>query len=128
MIMLDKFWKIIATASVALMLLAVNANASKEVAKEPVPEKGFVIGTHTVADFEVWKKGFLADIPNQEKVGIKSINILRDVDKPNDVTITFEVSDLAKAKAFFSSPEKSEYMKKLGVISKPDIKYLKIDK
>lgn len=44
------------------------------------------------------------------------------------VTTTYDGSDLGKAKALFTSPEKAEYMKNAGVVSKPELLYLTVTK
>ena len=76
-----------------------------------------------VADFAEWKPIFESAAPMRAKAGVEKKQILQHIDDRNDVTILFQVSDVAKAKALFSSAEVREVMQKAGVIGKPEVTY-----
>jgi hypothetical protein len=50
----------------------------------------------------------------------------RDFYDPNTVYLTFEVSDMAKAKARMASPELKKIMADAGVDSPPTIRWFKV--
>jgi hypothetical protein len=77
-----------------------------------------------VSNYDQWKTGYDADAPARENAGLKQERLLRSVDHPNEVVILFSASDLEKAKAFASSKELREKMKKVGVIDEPDAYFL----
>lgn len=83
---------------------------------------------HEVADYKKWKPYFDASKFIRDENGIKKmLHLLREVDDKNDVVIMFEVSDLAKAKAFSGSKELHDIMKMAGVIGIPEIYFLSED-
>jgi len=78
-----------------------------------------IIGQHEFKDFATWKVVFEADVPNREKIGIKTIDVLTSVKNPNDVTFIMEAPSIEIFNAMMSSPELQEKMKSSGVISIP---------
>jgi hypothetical protein len=82
--------------------------------------------THTVKDYASWKKAFDADEPNRKASGLEFIALGRNTENPNSVNIALQASDLAKAKAFATSPRLKDVMEKNGVVSKPEINYFKV--
>jgi hypothetical protein len=79
---------------------------------------------HKVADYAKWRAGFDAHKSMQDAAGLTNAHVYQAVTNPNDVTITFDVGDLDKAKAFVTSKDLKEAMKKAGVKGKPDISLL----
>jgi hypothetical protein len=109
-IMLKQFvMTVAATVLVGLSLVAAAADTV------------VVIVSHEVADFAAWKKGFDAGKGNRDKAGFTARYVMRDVDKPNFVTVVLESGSLENAKKFVS--EIKERIKKSAVIvGAPDIK------
>ncbi len=77
-----------------------------------------------VQDFVRWKIVYDSNLPARQSAGLKELNLWRNADKPNEVVLLFEVSDMAKAKAYTSSPELKEKLKAGGVIGPADNLFL----
>ena len=85
--------------------------------------------THHVKDFGVWMKAFDAEGDSARRAnGLITRGIARNLDDSNTVSILFEVSDLAKAKARSSSPELKKIMTDAGVDSPPTVRWYKLIK
>jgi len=85
---------------------------------------GLMIVQHTVADYAKWRPGFDGDKANQEAAGLTNPRVYQAVDNPNEITITFDMADAAKAKTFATSDALKTTMTKLGVKGKPQISFL----
>ena len=70
----------------------------------------------TVQDFGRWKLVYDSNLPARQSAGLKELNLWRNADKSNEVVLLFEVSDMAKAKAYTLSPELKEKLKAGSVI------------
>ena len=85
--------------------------------------------THHVKDFGAWKKVFDAEGDSVRMAnGLITRGIARNLDDSNTVSILFEVSDLAKAKARSSSPDLKKLMTDAGVDSPPTVRWYKLIK
>jgi hypothetical protein len=80
---------------------------------------------HSVEDFPKWKEVYDAHKPEREKAGVTDNKLLQDADDSNMVTIIFDAEDVERTKEFTSSDDVREIMQKAGVVSKPDIWFLK---
>ena len=69
-----------------------------------------------VSDFRRWKRVFESHAAAHRAAGLKLTGIWRDIGRPKDVFIVFEVEDMRKAKAFISAPEAAEAAKASGVV------------
>jgi quinol monooxygenase YgiN len=76
---------------------------------------------HKVADFAKWKVAYESHKSTRAAAGIKEGHVLRNVDNPNEVVVFLEVTDLAKARAFMTSPELKAAMEQSGITDKPDV-------
>ena len=85
---------------------------------------GMMVIHHKVADYAKWRPLFDGDKANQEAAGLTNPHVFQDVGSPNTVTITFDMADAAKAKAFGGSKELKATMTKAGVKGKPEVFYL----
>ena len=85
---------------------------------------GMMIVHHVVADYAKWRPGFDNDKSNQEAAGLTNPHVYQSVDNSKDITITFDMADAAKAKAFATSKTLKATMTKLGVKGKPQISFL----
>ena len=83
-----------------------------------------LIVRHTVQDFAKWKPVYDADRTARQAAGLKDLFLWRNADKPNELVLLFEVSDIAKAKAFTTTPDLKEKMTAAGVLGPPDIVFL----
>ena len=81
---------------------------------------------HTVANFDKWKTGYDGHEAERRKFGWTSSTVLTDAGDPTHVVVVGKVKSLAQAKDFTNSPSLKETMKKIGVISAPDIAFLKL--
>jgi heme-degrading monooxygenase HmoA len=79
---------------------------------------------HKVRDFDEWKPGYDAHRPAREAAGLREVQLLRNIDDPQEVVVLFEVSDLEKARAFAASEDLKQKMQEVGVTDRPDIYYL----
>jgi hypothetical protein len=80
---------------------------------------------HKVADFSKWKPVYDDHIQARQKAGLKELDLLRNVDDPNEVILLFSVEDIDKAKAFAASDDLRQAMQKAGVSDKPDVYFLR---
>ena len=85
---------------------------------------GVMIVHHKVADYAKWRPGFDGDKSNQEAAGLTNPHVYQSVGEPNNITITFDMADAAKAKAFGTSKALKSTLTKLGVKGKPELFYL----
>ena len=89
-----------------------------------LPESALVVTTE-VADWQKWKSAFDAHEGARKAAGILGHHINRGLDNPNVVTLYLAVGDLAKAKAFMTSADLKQAMAASGVISAPEIVWMK---
>jgi quinol monooxygenase YgiN len=81
--------------------------------------------THRVEDVDRWKAAFDGHEPARRAAGILGHHIYRAEDDAHLITLCVTFSDLDQAKAFTASPELGELMQKAGVVSRPEIQWLK---
>ena len=80
--------------------------------------------SHTVDDVDQWKAGFDSHEPARIAAGMLGHHINRAEDDPNRITLFLALSDLDKAKAFASSPDLADTMKRFGVQGPPETRWL----
>ena len=85
----------------------------------------YVLIRHSVEDYPKWKAVFDAHKPERVNARVTDNQLFQDADDPNMVTILFDAEDMQRAKEFTHSDEVREIMQKAGVVSKPDIYFLK---
>lgn len=78
-----------------------------------------VIVTHSVADYDTWKRAFDGHAAAQTSAGVVATHINRSAENPNLVSVYLAATDAAKLDAFLSSADLKETMKKAGVTSAP---------
>jgi quinol monooxygenase YgiN len=87
-------------------------------------QKGRVIINHKVKDYDVWLKAYDAEgKATREANGLIDRGISRDISDPNNVYVTFAISDLAKAKARLANPAFKKLMTDAGVMGEPVIDF-----
>jgi quinol monooxygenase YgiN len=85
-----------------------------------------MVVSHTVKNYDVWKKGFDEDALNRSASGLTLRALARGTNNPNQVYVFLNVADLQKAKGFAASPKLKEVMQKVGVTGKPEIIYVDV--
>lgn len=85
-----------------------------------------VVIRHTVADYNKWKPFFDSDSVNRNAAGLRALGLARGIENQNEVEIPFIIGDVQKAKAFTRDPKLKDAMQKGGVVSEPDIKFIKV--
>jgi quinol monooxygenase YgiN len=85
--------------------------------------------THHVKDFGTWMKAFDTEGDSVRRAnGLITRGIARNLNDSNTISILFEVSDMAKAKARATSPELKKIMTYAGVDSPPTVRWYKLIK
>ena len=79
---------------------------------------------HKVRDFAEWKSAFDDHASTQTAAGMTNSRVYRSADNPNEVTILFDVADIARAKEFAGSAELKSAMEGAGVVVAPSFHYL----
>jgi hypothetical protein len=95
---------------------------------KPVQYLDGVSVSHRVKDFGVWLKAFDADSTARSGNGLIERGIARNLQDSNTVSILFEVSDMAKAKARMASPDLKKVMTDAGVEGPPTIRWYRLIK
>jgi hypothetical protein len=90
----------------------------------PINAMTYLLIRHRVADFATWKPVYDAHALARAAAGLTDVDLLRELDDPNQIVLLFEVSDLQKAKEFADSPSLRDAMRNAGVIDKPDLYFL----
>jgi hypothetical protein len=106
-----------------LVATALSLSAVSMAAAAPAGPALLVIH-HKVADYAKWRPGYDAHKPVRTAAGLTNCRVRSSVDDPNDVFIACEMADVAKAKAFTTSPSLAKAMKGAGVVGKPDFEFL----
>jgi len=69
-----------------------------------------------VADYSKWKAVFDSHAQAHRAAGLKLRGVWRELENPNNVFFTFEVADIATAKAFIDNPAAADAAKTSGVL------------
>jgi hypothetical protein len=81
---------------------------------------------HQVADYDKWKAAYDSHDSNRINNGLHNFIIGRGMDNSNMVVVILKMDDVNKAKAFTSSQDLMDRMKKGGVMGKPDINFIHV--
>jgi quinol monooxygenase YgiN len=82
-----------------------------------------VLIIHAVRDYNAWKQVFDAAASLRREAGERSFQVLRDASDSNKVVHFSRWESIARAKAFFESPELVEIRRQAGVEA-PEFHYL----
>ncbi|HEQ97750.1 MAG TPA: antibiotic biosynthesis monooxygenase [candidate division Zixibacteria bacterium] len=85
----------------------------------------YLVIKHKVKDFDNWKTQFDNFADFRKSSGEKSYSIMHPADDPNDLVGIFEWDSIENAQKFVKAPELKEAMSKAGVISEPEIEFMK---
>jgi len=83
-----------------------------------------MIVKHKVADFTSWKKVFDSMKDVRFSYGWIGHEVHRDANDPNTIVVVNHAKTLDGIKAYGTSPELKDSMKRAGVISAPEITFL----
>jgi hypothetical protein len=75
-----------------------------------------------VKDFNAWQTSFNGNEKNRASAGITKSKVFRSADDQNDVVLLQDVTDVAKARAWYGSSEMKSVMEKSGVVGSPSIR------
>lgn len=79
---------------------------------------------HKVADYPKWRQAFDAHKTKQLEAGLTNPRVFFTDDDTKNVSILFDASDDAKAKAFTESKDLKDTMQAAGVKGKPEMHIL----
>jgi quinol monooxygenase YgiN len=82
--------------------------------------------THTVKNFDVWKKSYDEHESMRLASGLTKLAVCRDMDSPNKVYVFVKMADVQKAKDFAANPDLKQAMQKGGVNSVPSFLYVDV--
>jgi hypothetical protein len=85
----------------------------------PIEQTARVMMTHKVKDWDAWKKVFDSHKQARIDAGLIDRGLGYSVDDNHMVSIVFAITDMAKAKAFLSSPDLKAKMTEAGVEGAP---------
>jgi hypothetical protein len=74
-----------------------------------------------VADYDTWRPNFEKGSDQRAKFGVTNPSVYRNADRPNEIVVVSDVTDVAKAVAGIRGPEVREMMSKSGVQGEPQI-------
>ena len=80
-----------------------------------------IITRHQVRDYDSWRPGFDSHEPARRAATIMNPRVYRNVDNPNDLTLTFDVADPDAASDFLESDDLRDKMKEVGVIERGQV-------
>ena len=75
-----------------------------------------------IKDFNAWQTSYNGNEKNRASAGIAKSKVFRSADDQNDVVILQDVTDVAKARAWYGSSEMKSVMEKSGVVGLPSIR------
>jgi hypothetical protein len=83
----------------------------------------FITIVHECTDFTRWKNAYDGDAGNRMAAGLTQVTLAREADRPEVIALVFQISDVAKARAFVSSPTLREVMRNAGIVGVPDVHF-----
>ena len=85
-----------------------------------------IIVQHKVANFGSWEAGYLSHDSMRLASGVHQYRLGRGLEDSNAVIVINKIDDVAKAKAFATSPDLKEAMKKSGVVGAPTVDFMEV--
>ena len=76
----------------------------------------FAVVHNAVRDFAEWKSVFDANESRRTAVGLTNGRVFQSDDDPNEVTILYDVADIARAKEFTGSADFKSALERAGVV------------
>jgi len=84
-----------------------------------------VILSHEVKNYLEWRKVYDEDEINRSKAGINLKSVYQSTDNANMITMIGEAPSVEAVNNFMSNPVLKAAMQQGGVISKPEVKFLR---
>jgi CRISPR/Cas system CSM-associated protein Csm5 (group 7 of RAMP superfamily) len=75
-----------------------------------------------VKDFNAWQTSYNGNEKNRTSAGITKSKVFRSTEDPNDVLLLQDVTDVSKARTWYSPSEMKSMMEKSGVVGSPIIR------
>ncbi len=79
---------------------------------------------HRVADFATWRRQFERDANGRRANGGQGERIFRSSEDRTELWLLLEWDDLLRARQFSQSPDLIAFLRRAGVIDRPDYWYL----
>ena len=76
---------------------------------------------HDVADYASWRKGYDEFDEKRRSMGVTGDAVYKELENPNDVTVTHDFESEDEARAFVSSAELKGAMENAGVVGEPQV-------
>jgi hypothetical protein len=90
----------------------------------PKTAANYLSVTVKVSSFETFLKGYATDAADRQAASLTDLAVMQSAEDPNDVFLLWSVGDVARAKAFLSSPELAAHqVKDAGVVSEPQARF-----
>jgi hypothetical protein len=90
-------------------------------------ENSWVQVTYKIKDFDAWQKVFNSNgTANRAAQGLIDVALARGIDDPNIIHIVFDITDMAKAKAWITSEETNKLRMSAGMVGSPKIEFLNV--
>ena len=83
----------------------------------------YLMVTHDIKDYAVWRPGFDRHSSVREDFGCLSEQVFRDAENPNHITMLMEWDSFENAQCFFDKSNVQE-LHDLGVITQPTVTFL----
>ncbi len=82
---------------------------------------------HRVKDYAKWREIYDNHAGARQAGGATGeAYVMRNIDTPNEITVILGWNDVGQARAFTQSTTLKEAMKKAGVLSLPEIRFLEV--
>ena len=85
----------------------------------------YVLVMHKVEDYDKWKSVYDENGAMRKDYGSKGASVFHQANDPNRMVVITKWEDMEEAKNFAESEDLKTTMQKAGVISQPEIYYLK---
>lgn len=90
-------------------------------------ENSWVQVTYKIKDFDAWQKIFNENgTANRAAQGLIDVALARGIDDPNIIHIVFDITDMAKAKAWITSEETNKLRMSAGMVGSPKIEFFNV--
>ena len=83
-----------------------------------------IIVRHKVADFAKWKSFYDSVDSFHKSHEVKSAQVFRSADSPNEIIILSEMENIEKARKFAQDPGLKDAMQKGGVVDQADVYFV----
>jgi hypothetical protein len=80
-----------------------------------------ILVNQKIADFNAWKKVFVADQDERRAAGISGHRVFAVLGRPASIVITFEIADPNAASSYFASAAFSASMRRAGGLGEPEV-------